>query len=133
MYRLYDEYGSRLLELNVRSFLQARGKVNRGIRDTLRNEPDRFLAYNNGIVITVDDLETMLLEDGRPAIHRMKGMQIVNGGQTTASIHRTRKQDKIDISVQKRWPVKGCRRLPMVPSTSITSPGSAGPRQPRRM
>lgn len=53
LYRLYDEYGPRLLEFNVRSFLQARGKVNRGIRDSLRNEPERFLAYNNGIVVTV--------------------------------------------------------------------------------
>ena len=49
---IYEDHGARLLELNVRAFLQASGKVNRGIRDTLRNEPERFLAYNNGISAT---------------------------------------------------------------------------------
>ena len=98
IYRLYDEYGSRLLELNVRSFLQARGKVNRGIRDTLRDEPERFMAYNNGISITVDELTTIVLPDGRPAIKSARGLQVVNGGQTTASIHRAKKQDGADIS-----------------------------------
>ena len=98
IYRLYDEYGSRLLELNVRSFLQARGKVNRGIRDTLRDEPDRFMAYNNGLSITVDELTTVVLPDGRPAIKSARGLQVVNGGQTTASIHRAKKQDGVDIS-----------------------------------
>ena len=98
IYRLYDEYGSRLLELNVRSFLQARGKVNRGIRDTLRDEPERFMAYNNGISITVDELTTIVLPDGRPAIKSACGLQVVNGGQTTASIHRAKKQDGADIS-----------------------------------
>ena len=98
IYRLYDEYGSRLLELNVRSFLQARGKVNRGIRDTLRDEPERFMAYNNGISLTVDELTTVVLPDGRPAIKSARGLQVVNGGQTTASIHRAKKQDGADIS-----------------------------------
>ena len=98
IYRLYDEFGSRLLELNVRSFLQARGKVNRGIRDTLRDEPERFMAYNNGISITVDELTTIILPDGRPAIKSARGLQVVNGGQTTASIHRAKKQDGADIS-----------------------------------
>ena len=98
IFKLYEEYGSRLLELNVRSFLQARGKVNRGIRDTLRDEPERFMAYNNGISITVDELTIILLPDGRPAIKSARGLQVVNGGQTTASIHRAKKQDGADIS-----------------------------------
>ena len=98
IYRLYDDYGSRLLELNVRSFLQARGKVNRGIRETLRDEPERFMAYNNGLSMTVDELTTVVLPDGRPAIKSARGLQVVNGGQTTASIHRAKKQDGVDIS-----------------------------------
>ena len=56
LFRLYEEYGSRILEYNVRAFLQATGKVNRGIRDTLRTEPEYFMAYNNGISMTVDDV-----------------------------------------------------------------------------
>jgi hypothetical protein len=98
LYRLYDDYGQRLLELNVRSFLSARGKVNAGIRKTLREEADRFMAYNNGIVVTVDSLEAVNLQSGAPAIGRVRGMQIVNGGQTTASIHRARKVDGVNLS-----------------------------------
>ena len=97
LYDLYDEYGPRLLELNVRSFLSARGKVNSGIRKTLKEEPDRFMAYNNGIVVTVDSLEMSELPGGAPAIKSVKGLQIVNGGQTTASIHRARKTDKAEV------------------------------------
>ncbi|MCB1885712.1 MAG: AIPR family protein [Geminicoccaceae bacterium] len=97
LYRLYERYGARLLELNVRSFLSARGKVNKGIRETLRKEPERFLAYNNGLVMTADAVELTTLPDGRPAIRGMRGLQIVNGGQTTASVHRARKVDRSDI------------------------------------
>lgn len=97
--RLYDEYGSRLLELNVRSFLGVRGSktVNSGIRKTLKDDPAHFLAYNNGIVLTADHVDLMRLEDGRQAIRSLRGLQIVNGGQTTASIHRAHKHDKTDI------------------------------------
>jgi hypothetical protein len=98
LYRIYDEYGPRLLEFNVRSFLQAKGKVNRGIRDTLRQEPDRFMAYNNGISATADSLQVIRNGDGQTAIASIKGLQIVNGGQTTASLHRAKKNDKADIS-----------------------------------
>lgn len=91
----YERFGTRLLELNVRAFLGVRGRksVNAGLRRTLLNEPQHFLAYNNGIVATVDDIETVFLPDGGLAITRLAGLQIVNGGQTTASIHRARRQD----------------------------------------
>lgn len=46
---LYEKYGDRLLEQNVRCFLQARGKVNKGMRSTILNDPEMFFAYNNGI------------------------------------------------------------------------------------
>ena len=98
LYRLYERYGARLMELNVRSFLQARNKVNRGIRDTLESEPANFLAYNNGISITVDEVGYAKRNDGTLGIARVKGMQIVNGGQTTASIHRAKARDKMDLS-----------------------------------
>ncbi len=95
---LYGEYGPRLLELNVRSFLQARGKVNRGIRDTILNEPERFLAYNNGISATADEIHLVAAPDGGTAISWARGLQIVNGGQTTASIYQAAKKDRADIS-----------------------------------
>jgi hypothetical protein len=96
--KLYDEYGVQLLELNVRSFLSARGRINSGIRKTLREQPLRFLAYNNGIVATADKVTLEKLADGRPAIRSVRGLQIVNGGQTTASIHRSWKIDRADVS-----------------------------------
>ncbi len=92
---LYHNYGARLLEQNVRSFLQFTGKINKGIRDTIKNEPHMFLAFNNGIAATADHIE--LDESGR-LIKRISNLQIVNGGQTTASIFNTAKKDKADIS-----------------------------------
>ncbi len=97
IYQLYEEFGARLFEFNVRSFLQAKGKVNKGLRDTLKNEPERFLAYNNGITATADEIEAGLFM-GEMTISRVRGLQIVNGAQTTALIHRAKKTDKIDIS-----------------------------------
>lgn len=97
IFQLYEEFGSRLFEFNVRSFLQAKGKVNKGLRDTLRSEPERFLAYNNGVTATADEIEAGLYM-GEMAIKHVRGLQIVNGAQTTASIHRAKKADKIDIS-----------------------------------
>lgn len=97
LYSLYEEYGQQLFEFNVRSFLQARGKVNKGIRETLRTDPERFMAYNNGLVVTADHLEVGTYH-GETSIKKIIGMQIVNGAQTTASIHRAKKIDKIDLS-----------------------------------
>lgn len=113
---LYGQYGTRLLELNVRSFLQARGTVNRGIRNTLLHEPDRFLAYNNGITATASKVE--FAEDAGTgaalAITRIHNLQIVNGGQTTASLHYASTRDRADISnvfVQMKLTVVAPERL----------------------
>ena len=100
---IYDRFGARLLEQNVRVFLQARGKVNRGIRNTLENEPSRFFAYNNGITATAEDVD-IERDNGRLLLHGMKNFQIVNGGQTTASLHVAyrgrpgRKKTEVDLA-----------------------------------
>lgn len=91
---LYGQYGTRLLELNVRSFLQGRGLVNRGIRRTLLNEPGHFLAFNNGITATASRVE----RDSAGAIVAVHDLQIVNGGQTTASLHYAQARDKADLT-----------------------------------
>jgi hypothetical protein len=98
LYEIYAKYGSRLLERNVRSFLQARGKVNKGIRQTILNEPYRFLAYNNGISATAEAVELTDLPGGGKGIKYARDLQIVNGGQTTASIYQAVKKDKADVS-----------------------------------
>ncbi len=94
LYKLYEQYGARLLEQNVRSFLQFAGKINKGIRDTIKTEPHMFFAFNNGIAATADRIEL----DDNNHIRKIRNLQIVNGGQTTASIYTTAKKDKTDIS-----------------------------------
>ena len=98
---LYDEFRDRLLEKNVRSFLQVKGGVNKGIRDTLRDEPDMFLAYNNGISVTAESVEIVRDENGKPSIKRIRDMQIVNGGQTTASIFNAKNDKKLGVDLSK--------------------------------
>jgi len=103
---IYEKYGPRLLEANVRSFLSVTGKVNKGIKETLINKPERFMAYNNGIVVVTDEARIGKTTEGGPGILWLKGMQIVNGGQTTASIYFTkRKNNDIDLS-RVRVPAK---------------------------
>ncbi|MEI1707516.1 AIPR family protein [Acinetobacter baumannii] len=94
---LYNDYGSRLLEQNVRSFLQAKGGVNKGIRNSILKEPEYFFSYNNGITATASDVE-ILTKDGRVYISKIVDLQIVNGGQTTASLAKTKIKDKADLS-----------------------------------
>lgn len=105
---LYEQFGARLLEANVRSFLSVKGKgVNAGIQSTLRTAPERFMAYNNGIVIVADKMELDKAGgDGSTGILWLKGLQIVNGGQTTASIYFTKKKfPETDLS-RVRVPAK---------------------------
>lgn len=97
---IYEKYGPRLLEANVRSFLSLTGKVNKGIRETIKNCPEKFIAYNNGIVITTDELSLTSLPSGGSAILGLKGMQIVNGGQTTATIYFSCRKEP-DISLER--------------------------------
>ena len=83
--KIYKKYQQVLLEKNVRTFLQFKGKVNKGIRKTLREEPDMFFSYNNGISTTASEIEVKDV-DGTLYITRLYDWQIVNGGQTTAAI-----------------------------------------------
>jgi len=95
---IFDEYGSKILESNVRSFLSFKGKVNAGIRATILNENEKkkFFAYNNGISITASKVITENI-DGNNYIIGLERMQIVNGGQTTASLSNARFRDKASL------------------------------------
>ena len=90
---LYKEFSNELLESNVRAFLGQTGKFNKGIRDTIRTKPQMFLPYNNGITATAESVETKSV-DGQVVITRLNDFQIVNGGQTTASLYHTQKKYK---------------------------------------
>ncbi|OEU42604.1 hypothetical protein BGV40_08720 [Methanosarcina sp. Ant1] len=94
---IYDKYGSRLIERNVRSFLQAKSSVNKEIKNTIKKEPEMFLAYNNGISVVAQKVEIENIEGGY-GIKRVTDFQIVNGCQTTASIYHAASKDKKDIS-----------------------------------
>lgn len=96
---LYLRFGPRLLEANVRTFLGTKKAVNKGIVETLRKEPEHFLAFNNGLVLVCDFAEFERADDGNLGLSFLKGLQIVNGGQTTSSIYFASRDDRtIDLS-----------------------------------
>ncbi len=94
---LYDEYGERLLEQNVRTFLQFRGGVNKGIRNTIQNEPEMFFAFNNGITATAEEVITEV-DEKQVKIKSIKNLQIVNGGQTTASLFNSQNKKTANLA-----------------------------------
>lgn len=101
--KLYENYGDKLLERNVRAFLQKKGNVNKGIAVTIEDEPDMFLAYNNGITVTANEV---VLEDGQSDnyevnIKEIRDLQIVNGGQTTVSLYRAKIDSNYDVDFGK--------------------------------
>lgn len=103
----YDKWGARLLESNVRSFLQARAATNKGIARTIRETPDLFFSYNNGISATADAVVVSTDEDGLK-INAITNLQIVNGGQTTGSVHaalKSAKENLADAFVQMKLTV----------------------------
>lgn len=95
--KIYKRYQQVLLEKNVRTFLQFKGKVNKGIRKTLREEPEMFFSYNNGISTTASEIELKEV-DGSLYITRLYDWQIVNGGQTTASIAASLSDKDVDLN-----------------------------------
>ena len=101
---IYFNFTSRLLERNVRAFLSFKSQVNRGIFKTIADEPDKFIAYNNGLTATATKIE---INNDQTKISKIYGLQIVNGGQTTNSIYRAKYSEKLDIK-DVFVPVKLC-------------------------
>lgn len=104
--KIYKDEGQDLIQKNVRSFLQATGKVNKGIRTSLTAEPEMFMAYNNGISTIADSIivDEKLSSGGLVTINEITGWQIVNGGQTTASIYNAYQTklplDKVNVQIK---------------------------------
>jgi hypothetical protein len=118
---IYSRWRARLLEQNVRVFLQARSGVNKGIRNTIENDPAMFFAYNNGVTATAEAVE-LVQDDGPPRVARFRNLQIVNGGQTTASLHAglRKKVDLSHIFVQMKLAIVPPERtLEVVPNISL--------------
>jgi len=93
---IYEKYGSSLLEGNVRSFLSTKVAVNKKIRTTILQQPERFFAYNNGISATAMDVAFESSEQGVFLV-TATDLQIINGGQTTASLSSARYRDKANL------------------------------------
>lgn len=93
---IYDKYGSQLLEGNVRSFLSTKVAVNKKIRETILKSPSMFFAYNNGVSATAMDVQLETTASGTHIVSA-RDFQIINGGQTTASLSNTRHKDKADL------------------------------------
>lgn len=101
---IYEKYGQKLFEQNVRTFLQFKGNVNKGIKNTIEYQPEMFFAYNNGITATASSVEA----DNKGNIIKIQNLQIVNGGQTTSAIYAAKKNLKknvSDIAVQMKLTV----------------------------
>lgn len=116
--KIYNQYHQHILEQNVRTFLQFKGASNKGIRDTLIGhnptasqrakgdkqrdaEPDMFFSYNNGISTTATNITVKETEQGL-VITKITDWQIVNGGQTTASISAVMKMKNTDPDMIKQ-------------------------------
>jgi hypothetical protein len=95
---LYKRYSSQMLDKNVRSFLQFKG-VNKGIKQTIKDEPEKFIAYNNGLTITATSASIVSYKKSL-YLESLDDFQIVNGGQTTASIYFSKKEG-LDVSKVK--------------------------------
>lgn len=93
---IYDKYGSQLLEGNVRSFLSTKVAVNKKIRETILKCPSMFFAFNNGVSATAMDVQLEHTANGTRIVSA-RDFQIINGGQTTASLSNTRHKDKADL------------------------------------
>ena len=84
-----------VFESNIRQWMQFKTTVNKGIRETLQNVPDKFFYYNNGITIVVSNFE----EIGNNSI-LLHAPQIVNGAQTSNSIvDRAKRTHNLDGSI----------------------------------
>lgn len=118
LFKVYNQFHQHILEQNVRTFLQFKGATNKGIRDTLIGhkptasqkakgdkprpaEPDMFFSYNNGISTTATDIIIQETEQGS-VITKITDWQIVNGGQTTASISAVMKMKDTDPAMIKQ-------------------------------
>lgn len=95
---IYKKYSSALLESNVRSFLKFNGAVNKGIRGTILNEKSRFFTYNNGISTTAKAVTVVPDKVYGTIITEFDDLQIINGGQTTATLAATNIKNNADLS-----------------------------------
>lgn len=113
---LYQAHGASILGRNIRAFLQVNNRVNKGIRLSLMEMPASFFAFNNGLSLTATGLKRALA-GGQPVVTEITGLEIVNGGQTTASLHNAKYHD--GVSLANVWVQAKLTVLPTVDSDEM--------------
>ena len=101
--KIYAQYKTKLIDQNVRNFLGNKIRVNKGIEETLKMEPEMFFAYNNGISSTASRVDIVSSDDGRKYITNLRNWHIVNGGQTTCTIYNAYKNTKTVVDLTKAF------------------------------
>lgn len=96
--KMYDRFSGRLLERNVRTYLSAGQKVNKSMMLTIENEPEMFLAYNNGLTVIAKSIELDDLGNKTYKLVSAENFEIVNGGQTSSAIWEAKERRRFDIS-----------------------------------
>ncbi|MDZ8275707.1 AIPR family protein [Microbacterium aquimaris] len=113
---LYQAHGASILGRNIRAFLQVSNRVNKGIRQSLKETPSSFFAFNNGLSLTATTLKRAIV-GGQPVVTEITGLEIVNGGQTTASLHNAKYHD--GVSLANVWVQAKLTVLPAVDSDDM--------------
>lgn len=83
----FAQYGNRLFAKNIR-YYKGSTEVNQGIKEVLKNEPDKFFYYNNGIKILCKKItkKAAYSTDRNTGLFVLEGVSLVNGAQTTGTI-----------------------------------------------
>ncbi|MDF1480434.1 AIPR family protein [Leifsonia sp. H3M29-4] len=82
---LWATHSVQLMSPNIRDYLgmvKSTGNINFGIKETAKSQPDNFAIFNNGITVLVNEFEA----DLAAGVLKVKGLGIVNGGQTTGAL-----------------------------------------------
>lgn len=95
---LYDKFGDRIFERNIRLFKGIRkGSINAKIIDTVIETSDRskFWYYNNGVSFVCSSFH--FDNETNPSNVTITGPQIINGCQTTACLREAQERLETDI------------------------------------
>lgn len=93
-----DDHGDRLFDRNIRRSLGVT-RVNQELIDTLKDQPEHFWYFNNGITVIADSVRRGVKFQGTAGGSgqlTVQGASIVNGAQTVGAIHRA-VRDEPDI------------------------------------
>ena len=84
---LYATHSTNLLSRNLRYYIKKQD-IDSSINETINRSPETFWFKNNGITIICDHFEV----DGKQV--KLKNFSIVNGGQTTTLLHKSKDINK---------------------------------------